>query len=124
KLFPNPDSRVRITVSELATWATNHHGGGYVNPATARVRFDNLCIASRRGRDPAFFWRLPHDSAPAEGYAVRFDQEPETTPDEAVTGTAARFTQEDVAPGTWYLHVRAKSREGWGPTAHCRIVIE
>lgn len=122
--FPDPQARGRITVTELSTWSTNHRGGGYVNPATARVRFDNLCIASNRGRDPTFVWRLPADSAPAEGYAVVFDAAAETLPPEVVTTPATRFERHDVPPGTWYVHVRAKGRAGWGPAAHRRIVIE
>ncbi|MBN2449553.1 MAG: hypothetical protein JXR77_04150, partial [Lentisphaeria bacterium] len=114
----------RITAAELATWATSHHGSGYTNPPTARIRFDNVCLFSNRGADPEFEWKQPPGSAPADTYAVAFDDNPGTVPPEHATNTEPRARFEHTRPGTWHLHVRAHGAAGWGAPAHRRIVIE
>jgi len=115
--FAKPETRARITVSELATWAA-YHVGLPGSPDHARVRVDNLCIYSDRGADPAFAWAQPPGSPQAQGYAVIFDQKAESVPPEAVTTTATQGAYPQVAPGDWSLHVRARNERGWGPTAH------
>ncbi len=121
--FPKGVPPTGMTAAEFATWATDPGGGGgYTNPFDARVYFDNLTIYSNRGRDPAFEWsRRPDDAA----YAVCFDQNPETIPPEDVTQTESAASYPNTAPGTWYLHVRAKNNAGeWSETAHKCIRIE
>jgi hypothetical protein len=120
--FPDPRTRARIAVTEMATWATAHANSSG-NSAQARVRLDNLCIYSNRGNAPAFAWQQPSGSPAAEGYAVVFDADAETIPPETVTTTERRAEFRDVTPGTWHLHVRAKSAQGWGPTAHRTITL-
>jgi hypothetical protein len=120
--FPKPEKRARITVSELATWAASHVGLPG-SPEHARVRIDNLCLFSHRGQDPEFAWAQPAGSPPAQGYAVSFGQNRDAVPPEQVTSTQTRCAYRGVAPGEWYLHVRACNDQGWGPTAHRGIQI-
>jgi hypothetical protein len=120
--FPEPQARARIAGAELATWATSH--GASVTPGQARVRLDNFCIYSNRGNAPAFVWQQPPETPAAEGYAVAFDASADTVPPETVTTTEAQAEFREVKPGTWHLHVRAKSAQGWGPAAHRAIVID
>ncbi|MBP5640822.1 MAG: hypothetical protein J6X55_15175 [Victivallales bacterium] len=111
-----------ITATELSTWATNHHGGGYSNPADARVYIDNFTIYSNHGKNPAFEWQQRVTDA---GYAVIFDQKPDTIPEEKVTQKESRSEYKDVAPGTWFIHVRTQDKSGaWSAAAHKRIIIE
>lgn len=115
---------VGMEASELATWATRHHGGGYENPDDARVFFDNFTIFSEQGRDPAFEWKVPGSPPPIAGFAVLFDQTADSIPPEQITGRESRMAYRDVAPGQWFFHVRAVSETGvWGPTATCAITI-
>ncbi|MDD4099145.1 MAG: hypothetical protein PHC30_10270, partial [Lentisphaeria bacterium] len=114
---------VGLQASELATWATRHHGGGYENPDDARVFFDNFTIYSEKGRDPAFEWKVP-GTPPVAGYAVLFDQSPDTIPPEQVNCQEPRMAYHDIAPGQWFFHVRAVSHDGtWGPAATRAITI-
>ena len=57
--FAHPETRARITASELATWAA-YHVGLPGNSEHARVRIDNVCLYSNRGVDPAFEWQHAH----------------------------------------------------------------
>ena len=121
--FPNPETRARLTASELATWAA-HHVGLPGNSEHARVRIDNLCLYSNRGNRPAFEWQQPPGTPLAEGYAVAFDENPDTVPAAAVTTTTRHAEFAGVKPGSWFLHVRAKGETGWGPAAHRAIRLE
>jgi hypothetical protein len=121
--FPTPETRARIAVTELATWATAHAGFSG-NTAETRVRLDNLCLYSNRGTAPAFAWEQPPGTPAAEGYAVAFDGSADTVPPETITTTATQAEFSGVKPGVWYLHVRAKTAPGWGPTAHRAITID
>ncbi|MCK5802858.1 MAG: hypothetical protein KAI66_08500 [Lentisphaeria bacterium] len=124
KRFPDPSKRGGITVSELSLWATNHHGGGYVNPADARILIDNFVIFSPSGRNPIFHWRMPSDT-PVGGYSHVLDSKPDTVPAETVSDTRSEEASfHDLEPGRWWFHVRACSKEGaWGPTTHLPIEI-
>ncbi|HQL86694.1 MAG: hypothetical protein GX574_09765 [Lentisphaerae bacterium] len=115
---------VGLEAYELATWATRHHGSGYENPHDARVYFDNFTIFSEKGRDPAFEWKVPGAPPPIAGYSILFDQTADSTPPEQITTKEPRMAYHDVAPGQWFLHVRAVSESGaWGPKATCAITI-
>jgi len=126
KRFPDPARRAEITVSELATWATNHWGrrGGYVNPRYARLKIDNFTMYAPGGRDPAFEWRVHGASARMKGYSCVFDANPVTVPRKKINATDAKADFKNVKPGKWYFHVRACGPNGrWGPAAHRAVVI-
>ncbi|MBQ7650151.1 MAG: hypothetical protein IJS15_04285, partial [Victivallales bacterium] len=114
-----------LVASELATWATAHGGGGYVNPLNARILIDNFAVYSNRGRNPSFEWRMPTESLPANGYSFALDQKSDTMPPETnmTSETSKRF--DNLEPGVWYFHVRAVGADGkWGPATQKKFVIE
>jgi hypothetical protein len=122
--FPNAATRGRILASELSCWATNRHGGGYVNPNAARVRIDNFTIFSPRGVAPEFRWMVPGPGPAPTGYATVLDQKPDTVPGEKVNTTAPVRRYQDVAPGRYWFHVRARYADGrWGPAGHRQIEV-
>jgi hypothetical protein len=122
--FSGQDRHAAITVSELATWATNHHGHGYVNPQGARVRFDNIAIYATASDAAAFEWTPEPQDEPPVGYSVVFDQTPDTVPPESVSTNENEARFADLGPGTWFLHVRACSPEGtWSETARRKIEL-
>ncbi|MCR5382729.1 MAG: hypothetical protein K6G44_17210 [Lentisphaeria bacterium] len=111
-----------LIAAELSTWATAVNGNGYVNPKDARLYIDNFTIYSNKGKNPAFTWST---TAADGGYAVVFDQKPDTVPEEKVTQAEATASFPNTAPGTWFLHVRSCSKANvWSPAAHKKIVIE
>jgi hypothetical protein len=114
-----------LTASELATWATAHGGGGYVNPGNAQIFIDNFTVYSNKGRSPSFEWRMPIDSLPANGYSFVLDQKADTVPPETSMTTDTIKGFENLEPGTWYFHVRAVGADGkWGEAAHRKFVID
>ena len=123
--FGGSDTYPPLTVSELATWATSPSGGGYVNPVGARLRIDNVCIYSPRGRSPALEWRVDAPERSVKGYSYVLDGTPDTQAPEQILTTDRRIAFDDVAPGVHYMHVRACGTDGrWGATGHCRFEIE
>jgi hypothetical protein len=123
--FRGTDTHAGLTATELATWATSAGGRGYRNPAGARVRIDNFCIFSPRGRAPSFEWRVDAPPDRVKGYSYLLDTSPDTVAPEIILTGDTRAEFQDVAPGTQYFHVRACGTDGrWGETGHCRIEIE
>ncbi|MGC4797213.1 IPT/TIG domain-containing protein [Micromonospora saelicesensis] len=58
-----------------------------------------------------------------DGWSVRVDHAAATVPPTTVTTTEARL-KTDLAPGTWWLHVRGREASGaWSATAHFPIVV-
>jgi hypothetical protein len=120
--FTNGLPPTGLIAAELSTWATAVNGHGYVNPKDARLYIDNFTIYSNKGKNPAFTWSATADDG---GYAVVFDQKPDTVPAEKVTHTEAKASFPNTAPGTWFLHVRSCSKANvWSPAAHKKITIE
>ena len=120
--FTNGLPPTGLIAAELSTWATAVNGHGYVNPKDARLYIDNFTIYSNKGKDPAFTWSATADDG---GYAVVFDQKPDTVPPENVTHTEAKASFPNTAPGTWFIHVRSCSKaNAWSPAAHKKITIE
>jgi len=112
------DPSLPLIVDQLNTW------GMKPNPIGPGVRIDNFMIYSPRGRDPAFEWKVPGYAGRKLSYAFCLDQKPGTTPPEEhlTEKNSARF--EDLDPGTWYFHVRARSADGqWGPPGHIGFEI-
>ena len=114
-----------LVASELATWATCHGGGGYVNPLNAQILIDNFAVYSNRGRSPSFEWRMPTESLPASGYSLVLDQKSDTVPPETIMTNETCKSFENLEPGVWYFHIRAVGADGkWGSATHKRFVIE
>jgi hypothetical protein len=112
-----------LVAEQLNTWAMTPERL-YWNPLGARLRIDNFAIYSPRGRSPSFEWKVPGWEGRKLSYVFCLDKNRETTPPEGhlTEGTAARF--EDLGPGMWYFHVRAKGPDGqWGPTGHLGFEI-
>ncbi len=128
-LFKDPAKRTRISVSEVATWGTNHNmssrGESYSNPRGAKLKIDNFTIYSPTGSDPAFEWALHGWKGEVKGYSTAFDRKPDTVPPARVNTAAARREFKAIEPGKWWFHVRARSADGkWGKTTHREIEIE
>ena len=87
--------------------------------AGAYCHFDNFSIATpERGRTLTFEWTRVADPTGIAGYAYALDQKPTTQPTKLL-GTATTATFKDVAPGTWYLHLRARDGVGhWSKAVH------
>ena len=54
----------------------------------------------------------------ADGYSWVFDRQPTTVPDTVSEGTGVSWTTNNLSSGAWYMHVRARSADGWGVAAH------
>lgn len=68
-------------------------------------------------------WTPPAGMPGIAGYGVVLDTKPETVPT-SVTQITTSFSQPDLAPGTYFLHVRATDEDGeWGSTATYRFTI-
>jgi len=65
-------------------------------------------------------WGLP-ESITAINYVI--DQEPFTIPPPSSTEVTSS-TQEELADGLWYIHIRFRNRDGWGETAHFALRID
>lgn len=58
-----------------------------------------------------------------DGWSVLVDHAAGTVPPATVTTTEARLVT-DLAPGTWWLHVRGREASGaWSATAHFQVVV-
>jgi len=90
----------------------------------AAYHVDNFHIAPRPTGAVRVHWSVPADPTGIAGYSLRLDRSPATVPDTTIDARApsARFT--DLAPGTHYVHVRARDGAGnWSPPVHTRIDI-
>ena len=60
------------------------------------------------------------------GYSYAFDAKSDTSPPKTMMTTATSLQLRDnIAPGTWFLHVRACNADGqWGPAGHVKVVLE
>jgi hypothetical protein len=59
------------------------------------------------------------------GYGYVFDRKPDTEAPKESKGsaTSAKFTADGA--GLWYLHLRAKAKDGtWGDTFHCGVLVK
>lgn len=70
---------------------------------------------------PVVFWEK--DSG-VEGFSYTFDHLPVTIPDNIVNITETHKSFEDLAPGLWYFHIKAKRNGVWGSTGHFLIRID
>ena len=114
-----------LVASELATWATCHGGGGYVNPLNAQILIDNFTVYSNRGRSPSVEWRMPTESLPATGYSFVLDQKADTMPPETNMTSETCKSFENLEPGVWYFHIRALGGDGkWSPATHKKFLID
>lgn len=62
-------------------------------------------------------------SIPVKGYYFAFDQSPGTSPAGTLT-TKTSHTQDSIADGTWYFHVRASHATETIPVAHYKVLVD
>lgn len=69
-------------------------------------------------------WAVDAVDAPVDGYAVTVDQTPSTDPGTTVTQTDAFYAPASaLAPGNYWVHVRAVDGQSAGPVAHVPIQV-
>ncbi|OIP24512.1 hypothetical protein AUK11_03095 [bacterium CG2_30_37_16] len=57
-------------------------------------------------------------------FSYSWDSNAGTVPDEATEGSAVTKEYSNVADGTYYLHIKAKSAYGWGTVRHFKVGID
>jgi hypothetical protein len=79
-------------------------------------------------RTATFAWTTTNGAggpADAVGYSVVFDQAQNTDPDATIETTAPAWVQQNIADGSWWLHVRAVDSAGnWGATGSYRVLVD
>lgn len=74
--------------------------------------------------EAVFSWTPASHISGCAGYSVVFDGQSDTVPDETLHTTAATVSYADLAPGQYYLHVRALDGAGhWSNAAHYGITV-
>lgn len=72
------------------------------------------------GREVRVEWAAADGVAPAS-WAVTLDQEADTVPS---TETSQTWLEQEVDPGLWWVHVRARDQLGrWSPVTHLRMEV-
>ena len=107
-----------LVLEQINTWAMLGGTSRYRNPQGARLKIDNFCVYSSRGRAPAFQWKVPGSTGAKLRYAYSLDRSAKTIPPTINTQSPlAEF--KDVAPGRWYFHLRAQdAKNRWSPVTH------
>ena len=86
------------------------------NPAGATAWFGNFIIGRVGRSQPLFRWKAT-DATGIEGYSYVLDQVASTVPPAQITDDKNVKAYDDLTPGVWYFHIRAKDGAGnWGPT--------
>lgn len=71
---------------------------------------------------PKFVWEV---SDMPIGYSFNLDQNPTADPSIGYYFTNNKaFNFGNISDGIWYLHLKAKYLDGWGPTAHYQVKID
>ena len=68
-----------------------------------------------------FSWSVPSG---VTGVSVSVDQSPTTDPGTSSEGVVRSYRVENQADGVWYVHVRFRNAQGWGPATHYRFQID
>jgi len=104
-----------ILFCDFATRSSRPGAGFYI---------DNFAIATpESGQNLRFEWNAVADPTGIAGYAYAFDKKPNTTPTQ-LRGPSPAASFQNVAPGTWFLHLRARDGAGnWGPTTHFKTAV-
>jgi hypothetical protein len=88
------------------------------NPDGA-ILIDDFVLYSAAGPEACFTWAPPPDASGLAGYSWVLDQQDGTMPDEVPEGDTPEAEFENLAPGHWCFHIRARDGAGnWGPPAH------
>ncbi|PJE51641.1 hypothetical protein COV28_02145 [candidate division WWE3 bacterium CG10_big_fil_rev_8_21_14_0_10_48_23] len=81
-----------------------------------------------QSRTAEFSWNSPEGT---DGFSYLLSQKPNEVPDDTSEGAETSKTYENLADGTWYFHLKAKTTEatpaggqGWSFTNHFRIQID
>lgn len=90
-----------------------------VLPPDGVVLVDDYAMYSRVATSAAFRWSEPTAHSSIAGYSWVLDTSPDTVPPEQVLGTARQIRFDDLRPGRYVFHLRARSGAGqWGPASH------
>lgn len=67
-------------------------------------------------------WSAPGNGA--TGYSTAFNQTADTSPEAKISTTDTTAKYADNAVGTYYFHIRANNKDGWGDPTHFKINIK
>lgn len=71
--------------------------------------------------NPEFVWQLPEGALEVR---TAINTQPETVPHVRYVPAISRKQVADLAEGTSYFHVQARTAAGWGETAHFRVNVD
>jgi hypothetical protein len=74
-----------------------------------------------KNKYPKFSWKLSSDIT---GVRVLYDKNPDSDPKILYTPAIAGKDLEDLADGSYYLHVQFRNAEGWGKISNFRFQID
>ncbi len=87
--------------------------------------FDAARVYSPRGTKLRFEWRAPPDLTGISGYSFALDRSPDTAPPEKILSKEPKAAFENLQPGEYHFHVRARDGAGnWGETSHIPAYLE
>ncbi len=69
----------------------------------------------------SFAWKLP---AGTTGVNILADHNPLTDPGTTSDGNFSTYDYTNVDDGVWYMHVKFRNVNGWGPTSHYKFQID
>lgn len=70
--------------------------------------------------DVSFSWDIPEN---VTDVSFLLDTQPMTTT-EKLRGLVNAYTYKDIGDGVWYLHIKFKNSQGWGPFIHRAVRID
>ena len=95
------------------------------NPPGASFLLDDVAIPAVSRRPYVVFTWSGHSPTGITAYSYALDGHPRTVPPARATTTSTRLTVGPLASGTYWLHVRARGRDGvWGPAAHYPVAVD
>lgn len=125
----NTATGVSVTITEAP--AAPSTGGSTGSTSTAPVQqTTSFRIYSSTHPDPTqsyanpnpkFSWTVPSGST---AISIVYDRNPGTIPPSKASGLVSNYELQNLADGTWYLHVKFLSAKGWGASTHFRFNIK
>lgn len=93
-------------------------------PGAPRLTSTSHPYGAGRRRDVAFSWTPQPDVAGTAGYSFALDHAADTTPPPVSQGNGTGASFANLAPGTWWFHVRTQDALGrWGLAAHFVVKV-
>ncbi len=74
-----------------------------------------------KNNSPVFIWKK---GIKTEGFSYKLDNSPFGEPDNIIDTTSDSYVFEGIQSGTWYFHLKAREREGWGGVSHFKVNID